>query len=176
MLGVAPQGGPQGRLGQRARRRIRRQGGRPIQGFDLIAFRVGGQIGAQGLKPAHHHPIWGGALLVSLPFLIAAYRKIKALSMLLAEMGVKPEMAGRHTQRVRRVIAEVIPVLALLVIFLLLAALSASILPTNKLLALIAVVTAAVAALLWRWFIRVHTRMQVALLETLDNHKESSGH
>jgi CPA2 family monovalent cation:H+ antiporter-2 len=120
--------------------------------------------------------IWGGALLLSLPFLIAAYRKLKALSMLLAEMGVKPEMAGRHTQRVRRVIAEVIPILSLLVIFLLLAALSASILPTNKLLVLIAVVAAAVAALLWRWFIRVHTRMQVALLDTLDNHKDSPGH
>ncbi|KRP72900.1 cation:proton antiporter [Pseudomonas paralactis] len=117
--------------------------------------------------------IWGGALLLSLPFLIAAYRKLKALSMLLAEMSVKPEMAGRHTQRVRRVIAELIPLLSLLVIFLLLAALSASILPTNKLLVLIAVVTAAVAAVLWRWFIRVHTRMQVALLETLDNHKDT---
>jgi CPA2 family monovalent cation:H+ antiporter-2 len=120
--------------------------------------------------------IWGGALLVSLPFLIAAYRKLKALSLLLAEMGVKPEMAGRHTQRVRRVIAEVIPILSLLVIFLLLAALSASILPTSKLLVLIIVVAAAVAALLWRWFIRVHTRMQVALLETLDNHNDASGH
>ena len=71
---------------------------------------------------------------------------------------------------------SMIPILSLLVIFLLLAALSASILPTNKLLVLIAVVAAAVAALLWRWFIRVHTRMQVALLETLDNHKDSSGH
>ncbi|EIK72941.1 transporter, CPA2 family [Pseudomonas synxantha BG33R] len=120
--------------------------------------------------------IWGGALLLSLPFLIAAYRKLKALSMLLAEMSVKPEMAGRHTQRVRRVIAELIPLLSLLVIFLLLAALSASILPTNKLLVLIAVVTAAVAAVLWRWFIRVHTRMQVALLETLDNHKDTPEH
>ncbi|AZF29460.1 MULTISPECIES: cation:proton antiporter [Pseudomonas] len=120
--------------------------------------------------------IWGGALLLSLPFLIAAYRKLKALSMLLAEMSVKPEMAGRHTQRVRRVIAELIPILSLLVIFLLLAALSASILPTNKLLVLIAVVTAAVAAVLWRWFIRVHTRMQVALLETLDNHKDTPEH
>ncbi|NMX58758.1 cation:proton antiporter [Pseudomonas sp. WS 5146] len=120
--------------------------------------------------------IWGGALLLSLPFLIAAYRKLKALSMLLAEMSVKPEMAGRHTQRVRRVIAEVIPILSLLVIFLLLAALSASILPTNKLLVLIAVVTATVAAVLWRWFIRVHTRMQVALLETLDNHKDTPEH
>lgn len=120
--------------------------------------------------------IWGGALLLSLPFLIAAYRKLKALSMLLAEMSVKPEMAGRHTQRVRRVIAELIPILSLLVIFLLLAALSASILPTNKLLVLVAVVAAAVAAVLWRWFIRVHTRMQVALLETLDNHNDTPEH
>ena len=118
--------------------------------------------------------IWGLALLLSLPFLIAAYRKLKALSMLLAEMGVKPEMAGRHTQRVRRVIAEVIPILSLLVIFLLLSALSASILPTNELLIVIAVVAAGVAAVLWRWFVRIHTRMQVALLETLDNHKEGS--
>ncbi|MEG0858577.1 MAG: cation:proton antiporter [Pseudomonas sp.] len=117
--------------------------------------------------------IWGAALLLSLPFLIAAYRKLKALSMLLAEMGVKPEMAGRHTQRVRRVIAEVIPLLSLLVIFLLLSALSASILPTSELLVLIAVVAAGVVALLWRWLIRVHTRMQIALLETLDNHQEN---
>ena len=114
----------------------------------------------------------GAALLLSLPFLIAAYRKLKALSMLLAEMGVKPEMAGRHTQRVRRIIAEIIPLLSLLMIFVLLAALSASILPTLELLLLIAVVAAAVVAVLWRWFIRVHTRMQVALLETLDNNVE----
>jgi len=118
--------------------------------------------------------IWGAALLLSLPFLIAAYRKLKALSMLLAEMGVKPEMAGRHTQRVRRVIAEVIPLLSLLVIFLLLSALSASILPTNELLLVIAVVAAVVVALLWRWFIRVHTRMQIALLETLENNRDHS--
>ncbi|MFS1290369.1 cation:proton antiporter [Pseudomonas piscis] len=120
--------------------------------------------------------IWGGALLLSLPFLIAAYRKLKALSMLLAEMGVKAEMAGRHTQRVRRVIAEVIPVLSLLVIFLLLSALSASILPTLELLVLVAIVAAAVVALLWRWFIRVHTRMQVALIETFDQSKDGGGH
>ncbi|WP_367598485.1 cation:proton antiporter [Pseudomonas fulva] len=119
--------------------------------------------------------IWGAALLLSLPFLIAAYRKLKALSMLLAEMGVKPEMAGRHTQRVRRVIAEVIPLISLLVIFLLLSALSASILPTNELLLIIAIVAAVVVAVLWRWFIRMHTRMQIALLETLENSRDN-GH
>ena len=143
----------------------------------FFAKRIGGYLEGWISDPSWQKAlIWGGALLLSLPFLIAAYRKLKALSMLLAEMSVKPEMAGRHTQRVRRVIAELIPILSLLVIFLLLAALSASILPTNKLLVLIAVVTAAVAAVLWRWFIRVHTRMQVALLETLDNHKDSPEH
>ncbi|AZF66907.1 cation:proton antiporter [Pseudomonas sp. LBUM920] len=143
----------------------------------FFAARIGGYLEGWIIDPSWQKAlIWGGALLLSLPFLIAAYRKLKALSMLLAEMSVKPEMAGRHTQRVRRVIAELIPILSLLVIFLLLAALSASILPTNKLLVLIAVVAAAVAAVLWRWFIRVHTRMQVALLETLDNHKDTPEH
>ena len=141
-----------------------------------FAPRIGRYLQGWILEPSWQKGmIWGAALLLSLPFLIAAYRKLKALSMLLAEMGVKPEMAGRHAQRVRRVISEVIPILSLLVIFLLLSALSASILPTNELLMVIAVVAAGVAALLWRWFIRIHTRMQVALLETLDNHKEG-GH
>ncbi len=120
--------------------------------------------------------IWGASLLLSLPFLIAAYRKLKALSMLLAEMGVKPEMAGRHTARVRRVIAEIIPLLSLMVIFLLIALLSASTLPTSEWLLWILLIAAVVAAVLWRWFIRVHTRMQIALLETLSNHREPSEH
>jgi hypothetical protein len=37
----------------------------------------------EGLEKA---VVWSGALLLALPFLIAAYRKLKALSMLLAEM------------------------------------------------------------------------------------------
>jgi CPA2 family monovalent cation:H+ antiporter-2 len=120
--------------------------------------------------------ICGAAVVLSLPFLIAAYRKLKALSMLLAEMGVKPEMAGRHTARVRKVVAEVIPLLSLVVIFIMLAALSASIVPTRESLIIILLVAALVAAVLWRWFIRVHTRMQIALLDTLGNNSESSGH
>jgi len=115
--------------------------------------------------------IWSGALLVSLPFLIAAYRKLKALSMMLAEMGVKAEKAGRHTLRVRRVIAELIPLLSLAAMFFLLMGLSASILPTMELLGIIALCAALVAVLLRRWFIRVHTKIQVALLDTLEQGK-----
>ncbi|MNZ53713.1 Inner membrane protein YbaL [compost metagenome] len=119
----------------------------------------------------HHAIIWGAALLLSLPCLIAAYRKLKALAMLLAEMGVKAETAGRHTARVRRVISELIPLLSLGGILLLVAALSSSILPTTELLVVVALVAALVIAVLWRWFIRVHSRIQIALMETLEQDK-----
>ncbi|WP_043308717.1 cation:proton antiporter [Pseudomonas sp. ML96] len=118
--------------------------------------------------------VWGGALLLSLPFLVAAYRKLKALAMLLAELGVRPEKAGRHTVRVRKVIAELIPLLSLAVIMLMLAALSASILPTGEALLVIALVAVAAITLFWRWLIRLHSRMQIALLETLEQDKHGS--
>ncbi|MFF7707303.1 cation:proton antiporter [Pseudomonas sp. NPDC007930] len=117
----------------------------------------------------HKALICAVALLLALPFLIAAYRKIKALAMLLAEVSVRSEFAGRHTQRARRAIAEVIPLMALGLLFVLLAGLSASILPTAEMMAAIAAVAVVVAAVLWRWMIRLHTRMQVALLDTLSS-------
>lgn len=117
----------------------------------------------------------GALLLLALPFLIAAYRKLKALAMLLAEMSVGDDFAGRHTYKVRRIIAEVIPVASLALLFVVLATLSASMLPTLEMLLVIVLVTLGVAALLWRWMIRLHTRMQVALLETLSHAQEERG-
>ena len=125
-------------------------------------------VAAQNLQKAL---VWGGALLLSLPFLVAAYRKLKALAMLLAELGVRPEKAGRHTFRVRKVIAEVIPLVSLALIMVLLMALSASILPTGEALLIIGLVAVAAITLLWRWLIRLHSRMQIALLETLEQDK-----
>lgn len=116
--------------------------------------------------------IWGGALLISLPFLIAAYRKLKALSLLLTEVGVSPEFAGRHTATVRRAISEVIPVAAMVIIFLLLSALSSSILPPAEMLVLVLAVVALLGALLWTRFVKLHARLQIALIETLDASKE----
>ncbi len=109
---------------------------------------------------------WGGALLLSIPFLIAAYRKLKALSMMLAEVGVRRSFAGRHTQNVRRLVAEIIPVLSLAVMLVLLSALSSSILPPAEMLLLVLVVGALVVVLLWRQFIKLHSRLQIALIDT----------
>jgi CPA2 family monovalent cation:H+ antiporter-2 len=112
--------------------------------------------------------IWGAALLISLPFLVATYRKLQAFSMLLAEVGVKPEFAGAHTERTRRLISELIPVLAIAGIMLLIFALSSSILPPFNLLIVVLLGAAGLAVLLWRRLIMLHSRLQVALIETLD--------
>lgn len=107
--------------------------------------------------------ICGVTLIISLPFLIAAYRKLKALSMLLAEMSLK----GSNI-KLQKVIAEVIPVLSILVTLLLLSALSSTILPSRDLLVVVLVVIAILTIVLWRWFIKIHSRLQIALLETLE--------
>jgi len=118
--------------------------------------------------------VWAGALFLSLPFLIASYRKLKALSMLLAEVSVRPEVAGQYTVRVRQVVAEIIPIAALTSILLLIVGLSASILPPLGMLVFVLLAAAGLVALLWRWFIRLHSRLQIALIETLEN--KENGH
>lgn len=112
--------------------------------------------------------IWGCALLLSLPFLIATYRKLQALSMLLAEVGVKPEFAGAYTSGVRKIISEVLPIMSIVGIMLLIFVLSASILPPLNLLAFVLAVSAGLLWLLWSKLVKLHSRLQIALFETLD--------
>lgn len=118
--------------------------------------------------------VWSGALALSLPFLIATYRKLQALSMLLAEIAVKSELAGSHTRRVRRVIAEVIPIVSIVGIMLLITALSSRILPPTKLLILILIGAIGLSFLLWQRFIKLHSKLQIALQETLEEEPDQA--
>lgn len=112
--------------------------------------------------------IWGWALLLSLPFLIAAYRKLKAFSMLLAEIAVKPEFAGAYADSTPRAIAERIPILASACIILLIFALSSSILQRGKLLIVVLLGASGLVLLLRCLLIVLHARLQIALIKTLD--------
>lgn len=112
--------------------------------------------------------ICGVTVVLSLPFLIAAYRKLKALSMLLAEMSLK----GGNI-KLQRVLAELIPLLSIVVILVLLSALSSVILPSRETLIIVVVVIIALTFILWRWFIKIHSRLQIALFETLDQSKDN---
>ncbi|WP_233831575.1 cation:proton antiporter [Paraburkholderia sp. ZP32-5] len=111
---------------------------------------------------------WSVALVVSLPFLVAVYRKTKSLALLLAEVSVQPTMAGRFTSALRYAIADVVPIVSMIGVFLLVAALSGSILPPTGLLVAVLVCAALLLALVWRWCVKIHASMQIALRETFN--------
>ena len=113
--------------------------------------------------------VWGTALVFSTPFLIAVYRKIQALSLLLAEQNTGGEA---DAEKMRRIIAEALPAAALVGMVLLLAALSSTILPPTDALLLVLVVAGLLITLLWRWFVRMHYRLQISLMETLKQEKD----
>ncbi|MBC8729559.1 cation:proton antiporter [Paraburkholderia sp. UCT2] len=111
---------------------------------------------------------WSVALVVSLPFLVAVYRKTKSLALLLAEVGVQPTTAGRFTSALRLAIADLMPIVSMIGVFLLVAALSGSILPPTGLLVAVLVCAALLLALVWRWCVKIHASMQIALRETFE--------
>lgn len=113
--------------------------------------------------------IWGSALIISLPFLIAIYRKIKGLSMIIAEITVKPNKMGDFNIRMRRIISEIIPMISMVGIMLILAALSASILPSIELLIFVLIIALVLTIFLWRWFIKLHSRWQISLVDRFQN-------
>ena len=118
---------------------------------------------------------WAACLMLALPFLVATYRKLEALGLILVEVGVKPELASRYTMNVRRGIASLLPVSSLLGMLLLVSALSASILPPIHLLISVVALTAILAITLWGYFVRWHSRLQATLSETLDHDESHEG-
>ena len=74
--------------------------------------------------------------------------------MMLAEMSVRESITGRHTQQVRRIISEILPLLFLTGTMLFLSALSASILPKRESLILVIASIIAIVLVLRRWFVR----------------------
>ena len=82
--------------------------------------------------------------------------------MLLAEL-----LSPQGGSRLRLFLSETIPVASVAGILALVAALSASILPPWEWLMAILAAAGAVAALMWKWFVRLHTKLQSALVDTL---------
>ena len=88
-------------------------------------------------------------------------------------MSVSPERAGQYTMPVRKMISEVIPIISVLIILLLVSVLSASILPPAKWLWIVILLFALLIPLLWGRFVKLHSRLQIALIETLDDDSKS---
>ena len=119
--------------------------------------------------------LWSVALVVSMPFLVAVYRKLKSLALLLAEVSVQPATAGRFTSAIRYAISDLVPVVSMVGVFLLVAALSGGILPPTGLLVAVLVCAALLLALVWRWCVKIHAAMQIALRETFEEQPDPCG-
>jgi CPA2 family monovalent cation:H+ antiporter-2 len=112
--------------------------------------------------------LWSAALLVSMPFLVAVYRKLGSLALMLAEVSVQPAKAGRFTRALRLAISGLIPILAMFGVFLLVTVLSGGILPPFGLMIAVLVCAALLLTVLWRWCVKIHATMQIALRETFE--------
>ena len=104
---------------------------------------------------------------------VAAYRKAGALGMLLAELSI-PDRFGARTYRIRAVLGRIIPVVVMLILGLLVAALASTILPPREVAAVLILIGIGLTWLLWRVLVQVHARLQAALRDTLD--KPGQGH
>ncbi|WP_329740542.1 cation:proton antiporter [Dyella sp. A6] len=151
----------------------------------VTLFTIGAYVNAHGwdlfsrvgiYRNLRHTLIWATALFLSLPFLIAVYRKAEALGMLLAELGIRERFAGSYTQAIRQVLARLIPLAALLLLALLVGALGSTILPPRGVALSLLAVVLVLAVVLWRALVRVHARLQAALRDTLDKSLDESGH
>jgi CPA2 family monovalent cation:H+ antiporter-2 len=110
--------------------------------------------------------LWLGAMILSLPMFIATARKLQALGLLVAETKVTEAAAGERTAAIRSVVAQIVPVAGVIALGLFVLVLSSTLLPTfNVLLALLGLIVL-ITMLLWRSFIRVYAKAQVALQET----------
>ncbi|HET7663834.1 MAG TPA: cation:proton antiporter, partial [Rhodanobacteraceae bacterium] len=118
-------------------------------------------------RQSRHAIIWAIALFLSLPMLIAVYRKAEALGMLLAELGIRERFAGEYTHAMRTVLAQLIPLATLLGLALLVGALGSTILPSRGMLFMLLAVGIVMALILWRGLVKVHARLQAALRDTI---------
>jgi CPA2 family monovalent cation:H+ antiporter-2 len=143
----------------------------------VTLFMVGAYVNAHGWtwfstvgigREMRHTVIWACALFLSLPMLIAVYRKAGALGMLLAEIGIRESFARSYTHAIRNILARVIPLATLLLLGILLSALGSAILPPRGIAIFLLVVGAVLSVVLWRGLVHMHARLQAALKETLD--------
>jgi monovalent cation:H+ antiporter-2, CPA2 family len=125
-------------------------------------------------RAAHPHSmlLWCAALALSMPFLVAIYRRLQTAAQRLAIVSVSPDMTGRLTARIRHILAELVPIVAMVGLFLLVAALSGSILPPIDLLIVVLICAALLLFLIWRWCEQIHAKWQTALQETLSHNTE----
>lgn len=127
------------------------------------------QDGEMVYQQLHKTIVCGISLLISLPFLVAAYRKLKAFSMILAEVIIRHGVFGKHNYNARRVIFELLPIVAISAIMSLIFSLSSPILPDRYYLLLLIILTVGIAILFRNPLIRFQSWLQIELFSVMED-------
>jgi CPA2 family monovalent cation:H+ antiporter-2 len=116
--------------------------------------------------PVQNASLWLVAMVASLPMFIATSRKLQALGMLLAETKVPADLAEERAVAIRAIVSNGVPIVGSVALGLFVLLLSSTLLPPLKVLLVLLFVVGLIAWLLWRSFIKVYSKAQVALRET----------
>ncbi len=119
---------------------------------------------------------WLGASVLGLPGVIAILRKLQAFALLLAEMSVNPNRAGKNAAAIRGIISRTVFITGIIVLGLWVLVVSSPFLTSLTALSVLLVIIGIVAGLFWRFFISIHAKAQVALRESLAENPPPSAH
>jgi monovalent cation:H+ antiporter-2, CPA2 family len=108
--------------------------------------------------------LWLTAMLAAMPVYIAAYRKLKALGMILAELGITDALGGERKNEIRGVVANAILVFGLIAIAGSTTALSWPLLPPAQAQIILLVVAALLVYLLRGSFNKIYFQGKAALV------------
>lgn len=128
-----------------------------IEWMDKIPSWVGGE----------NTVMWMVAMVLSLPIVIAALRKLQAMSMMISELTVRSGGGLRQRLAIRAMVSNTILFTGMVALGLLILLFSSVLLPPTKLLIVLGVLVTVVAILLKTFFIRIYSRAQVSIRETL---------
>lgn len=118
--------------------------------------------GVEGIKAV----AWLAALIVSFPSLIAIWRKMEVMAMLISEMSVNPAVAREKTPALQSLITAAITGVGSGALLLILLLLSSTILPSLNILILLIVVAVVSGVLLYRGSVKLYAGAQYALHDT----------
>jgi CPA2 family monovalent cation:H+ antiporter-2 len=113
-----------------------------------------------------HSALWLTAMLSAMPVYIATTRKLRALGMILAELGISDTLGGERKAEVRAVVANAIFVFGLLCLGGFTLALSYAVLPPKNALFILILVAGFLVYLLRGPFNKIYFQGKAALAET----------
>lgn len=136
-----------------------------------VSSQIQGLMPALAARPGLVSAVcWLAAMLVCLPLFVATLRKINALGMIFAEMGLPISMTVSWARHMRTFIANAILTAGSVALLLLTFVASSTIFPSREVLILLMGATIAIAW--WRWprMIRIYAQAQSALESVFATH------